>query len=109
MDVVSEGEMMPEKILFESIKLQNFLSFGSESMELELKPLNILIGPNGSGKSNLIEAIDFIRSTPTDLQDVIREKGGGSQFIWKGISGYPIAEIVFRGRPKSERTSRKQG
>lgn len=85
---------MPGKILFESIKLQNFLSFGPEPMELELKPLNILIGPNGSGKSNLIETIDVLRSIPVGLQDTIREKGGGSQFIWKGSSGYILAEVT---------------
>lgn len=86
---------MPEKILFESIKLQNFLSFGPEPMELELKPLNILIGPNGSGKSNLIETIDVMRSTPVGLQDTIREKGGISQFIWKGALKQTLTEIVF--------------
>jgi predicted ATPase len=77
--------MMLEKMsLIETIKIQNFLSFGPEPMELNLKPLNILIGPNGSGKSNLIEAIDLMRSTPVDLQDGIRKKGGISQFLWKG-------------------------
>jgi predicted ATPase len=33
-----------------SLKLNNFLSFGPESLEIELTPLNVLIGPNASGK-----------------------------------------------------------
>jgi AAA15 family ATPase/GTPase len=67
---------MPEKLpLIDSIKLKNFLSFGAESVELKLKPLNILIGPNGSGKSNLIEAIGLFRSASKDLTVPIRDGG----------------------------------
>ena len=42
---------------FKSIRIQNLLSFGPDSPELELKPINIVIGPNGSGKSNLLATI----------------------------------------------------
>ncbi len=42
---------------FKSIRIQNLLSFGPDSPELELKPINIVIGPNGSGKSNLLAAL----------------------------------------------------
>jgi predicted ATPase len=85
---------MPEKLpLIDSIKLKNFLSFGTESMELELKPLNIFIGPNGSGKSNLIEAIGLLRSASKDLTAPIRDGGGISEWLWKGDPQTPIAEI----------------
>jgi AAA15 family ATPase/GTPase len=50
-----------------SLKLNNFLSFGPESHEIELTPLNVLIGPNASGKSNFIEAIELLHAAPTDL------------------------------------------
>lgn len=80
--------------LIETITLQNFLSFGSEAMELELKPLNILIGPNGSGKSNLIEAISILRSAVKDIMAPIREGGGVSEWLWKGGGlANPIASI----------------
>ncbi len=79
--------------LIDSIKLQNFLSFGPKPLELDLKPLNILIGPNGSGKSNLIEAIGFLRSAAKDLTAPIRDGGGVSEWLWKGASNTPIAEI----------------
>ena len=44
------------------IKLQNFLSYGSDGEEIELQPLNVLIGRNTSGKSNLIEAISILKA-----------------------------------------------
>lgn len=52
---------MEGKRFTHSVRLQNFLSYGSEEEEIELQPLNVLIGPNASGKSNLIEAcvIDY--------------------------------------------------
>ena len=45
--------VLGDKKLIESIKLQNFLSFGPNAGEIELKSLNVLIGPNASGKSNI--------------------------------------------------------
>jgi AAA15 family ATPase/GTPase len=65
--------MLGERRLIQSIKLQNFLSFGPDAGEIELKSLNVMIGPNASGKSNLIEAIGFLRSSPIDLGLPIRE------------------------------------
>ena len=67
-----------------SIKLENMLSFGPDTQELELEPLNVLIGPNGSGKSNLIEVIGLLRAAPRDVMAPIREGGGGGNWIWRG-------------------------
>lgn len=58
--------MLGDKRLLQTIRLQNFLSFGESAEEIELKSLNVLIGPNASGKSNLIEAISFLRAAPKD-------------------------------------------
>lgn len=71
-------------VLLRSLHLQNFLSFGPNTPELALGPLNLLIGPNGSGKSNLIEAICLLRSSPTSLADTLRQGGGVQEWIWKG-------------------------
>ncbi len=81
--------------LLKSIRLRNFLSYGPTSAETELFPLNVIIGPNSSGKSNLIEAIDVLRSTPTDVTRPIREGGGVEDWLWKGDAGRrpPVAEI----------------
>jgi predicted ATPase len=81
--------------LLKSIRLKNFLSYGPTTADTELSPLNVVIGPNGSGKSNLIEAIDVLRSTPSDVTRPIREGGGVQDWLWKGLSPKrtPVAEI----------------
>ena len=71
-------------MLIRRIRQTNLLSFGSDSEEIELKQLNVLIGPNGSGKSNLLEGIDILRSAPRDLAATIREGGGIHDWIWRG-------------------------
>ena len=43
-------------MLIHRIKLENLLSFGPKSPEIELGPLNVLIGPNGSGKTGNVQA-----------------------------------------------------
>jgi predicted ATPase len=85
--------MIGDKRLIQSIRLQNFLSFGPDEPEIELKSLNVIIGPNGSGKSNLIEAMDLLHATPKDLLDPIRDVGGVSEWLWKGSKKTPMAEL----------------
>lgn len=80
--------------LIHSIKLTNFLSFGSSGVEVPLLPLNIIIGPNGSGKSNLIEAIDLLRNAPKDFHKPIREGGGVRDWLWKGSQNVSPAASV---------------
>ncbi|MDM3850645.1 MAG: AAA family ATPase [Aphanizomenon gracile PMC627.10] len=75
---------MEGKRFIHKIKLQNFLSYGSDGEEIELQPLNVLIGASTSGKSNLIEAIGILKATPTNLPAPFRQGGGINQFLWKG-------------------------
>ncbi|MBD3563113.1 AAA family ATPase, partial [Planktothrix sp. FACHB-1355] len=84
---------MEGKRFIRTLRLKNFLSYGSEGETIELQPLNVLIGPNASGKSNLIEAIGLLKATPTDLTVPIRKGGGISDFLWKGERSIPTAEI----------------
>jgi predicted ATPase len=84
---------MEGKRFIRTMRLQNFLSYGSEGEEIKLQPLNLLIGSNASGKSNLIEAIGLLKAIPTDLTAPIRKGGGISDFLWKGNQGIPTAEI----------------
>lgn len=68
-----------------SIKPVNLLSFGPDTEEIELRPLNILIGPNGSGKSNLIELFRLLSQIPDrDPWSTVAATGGASEWIWKG-------------------------
>ena len=79
--------------LIRTIQLTNLLSFGPDSPQIELLPLNVLIGPNASGKSNIIEAIDLLCSTPSDLSRSILDGGGISEWLWKGASAPEPATI----------------
>lgn len=80
-------------MLIRRIKLENLLSFGPETKELEFGPLNVLIGPNGSGKSNLIEALGLLQAAPKDLTAPIREGGGIRDWIWHGDPRASVAHI----------------
>jgi len=82
---------MEGKRLIRTLRLQNFLSYGSEGEKVELQPLNVLIGPNASGKSNLIEAIGLLQATPRDLTVPIRAGGGVNEWLWKGGRSSPVA------------------
>lgn len=86
--------MLAEEGFIKSIRLTNFLSYGSSTDETELKSLNVLIGPNLSGKSNLIEALGILRAAPKDLAEPIREGGGIGEWLWKGSEKKAIAEIA---------------
>ena len=83
-----------------AIKLENMLSFGPDTQELELAPLNVLVGPNGSGKSNLIEVIGLLRAAPNDIMAPIREGGGIDNWIWGDEREMKEARVeVVIGRP----------
>lgn len=84
---------MEGKRFIHKLRLENFLSYGTEGEEIELQPLNVLIGPNTSGKSNLIEAIGILKATPIDLLVPFRQGGGVSEFLWKGKQENPVAKI----------------
>ena len=77
----------------QTIRLENILSFGPDTPELPLEPLNVLIGPNASGKSNLIEALAILQAAPSDIQEPIREGGGIRNWLWKGTAKTPNATI----------------
>jgi predicted ATPase len=78
---------MAQHPFLKSIRPVNLLSFGPNTEEIELRPLNILIGPNGSGKSNLIEILGLLSKLPDKdpWADVV-DSGGASEWIWKGKS-----------------------
>jgi predicted ATPase len=79
-----------------SLQIQNVLSFGSDSPEVFLGNLNVLVGPNGSGKSNLIEVLGLLRSTPKDFVSEIASSGGVSELLWKGKSKDKLVTAVIR-------------
>lgn len=85
--------------MIKHIKASNILSFGPDGLDLELRPLNVLIGANGSGKSNFLELIDLMRSTPNEVQKVIRYGGGIQEWLWKGEGRFDVAILSFEIQP----------
>ena len=89
--------------MIQSIRLTNFLSFGSETKEIALRPLNVAIGTNGSGKSNFLEAFDLLKNAPTNIAKAIREGGGISDWLYKGAmndSGAILDVVVDNSLPR---------
>lgn len=93
-------------MLLREITLRNLLSFGPAGMSLELRPLNVLIGPNGSGKSNLLEAINLLHTTPTNVAASVREAGGIHDWIWKGKPSSTVHVEVVVNYPASSQPLR---
>ena len=82
-----------DKRFFTTIRARNLLSFGPDSAELELLPLNVLIGANGTGKSNLIEVISLLQAAHANLLEPFQAGGGVAEWLWKGSERTPVAEI----------------
>ena len=83
----------------QSLRLDGLLSFAPGSQAFVLGPLNVLIGPNGSGKSNVMEALELLRSTPSDFAEAIRDGGGPLEWLWKGsgTSAPATVDAVLEG------------
>src|SRR5208282_432232 len=79
---------MAQQPFLKSIRPVNLLSFGPDTEEIELRPLNILIGPNGCGKSNLIEILRLLCMLPEkEPWASVLDTGGVDEWIWKGKRG----------------------
>ena len=80
-------------MFIQKMKVRNLLSFGPDTEELELKPLNVLIGPNGSGKSNFIEIMGLLKAVPDKLMSPIVDGGGIGEWLWRGKSVASLGEL----------------
>ncbi len=83
--------------MFQSIELENLLSF--KHVELELKPLNVLIGANASGKSNLVRAFGLLRALPKDMAAEIAEGGGVRGWINQKTRGTAKIAVTLGSSP----------
>src|SRR5271166_2525942 len=94
---------MAHQPFLKSIRPVNLLSFGPNTEEIELRPLNILIGANGSGKSNLIEIIGLLSKLPDkDTWSTVIRTGGSREWTWKGrdVEGKPPSLTVITAPEK---------
>lgn len=61
--------------MIERLRLRNFRSF--KDVEIELRPLNIVVGANASGKTNLVQAFRFLRDLAQHgLENAVSLQGG---------------------------------
>lgn len=64
-----------------NIKIEGYKSI--KSLNIELKPINILLGGNGVGKSNFISIFSLLRNIYNhNLQNYIQKKGGADSLLY---------------------------
>lgn len=77
----------------ESIAIAGYKSI--QEMELELRPLNILIGANGAGKSNFINVFQFLRQTfKQNLELHVNRNGAANSFLHFGRA--VTRQLIFK-------------
>lgn len=70
-------------VSLDRIEIQGFKSI--RELDLELRPLNILIGANGAGKSNFISVFKFLNEiVEQNLQFYLAKSGGADTFLHFG-------------------------
>lgn len=82
--------------MINKIQIENFKSI--HLLDLEMKPVNILIGSNGAGKSNFISFFKFLKTIyDRNLQLYTAEEGGADDVLYYGskVSEYVRGQIEF--------------
>jgi predicted ATPase len=83
--------------MLKQLKLKGYKSI--QHLDLELRPVNILIGANGAGKCNLISFFKLLRwmmQTPGQLQVFVAKSGGANSLLFETAIEY---ELVARTNP----------
>ncbi len=61
-----------------------------KELDLEMKPINVLIGANGAGKSNFISVFKFLKYAVADsiknVESYVKKYGGSDTFLFFGSS-----------------------
>lgn len=74
------------------VKIMGFKSI--ESLDLNMRPINILIGANGAGKSNFISLFTFLRNlSEGKLQSYVEKNGFANTFFHFGAKHTPKITI----------------
>ncbi|MBU1023499.1 AAA family ATPase, partial [bacterium] len=84
-----------ERTYIKNIKVKGFKSI--REMDLDLKPLNVLIGANGSGKSNLLEVFRIFGHIIVGfLQVYVGTSGGANKLLHFGAQETEIMSVEFQ-------------
>ncbi|HLA45742.1 MAG TPA: AAA family ATPase, partial [Aggregatilineales bacterium] len=77
------SKLKNEMTTLNRIQVKGFKSI--REMDLELRPLNVLIGANGAGKSNFIEVFRLLHEIVNErLQYYVAKSGGADRFLHFG-------------------------
>ncbi len=89
-----------KKTRIKHVAIKGFKSI--KSLNLEMKPINILIGANGSGKSNLISLFTFLRNLfEGKLDNYVEKNGSANAFFHFGAKTTPEIETdIYIGSKK---------
>lgn len=80
--------------LLKEIHVEGFKSI--KKMDLELKPLNIIIGANGAGKSNFIDVFKMIRTYKEgNLERYVKSAGGANRLLHLGTKETKVIKVTF--------------
>ena len=78
-----QNREQPTMPAVDSIRIRGFKSI--RDLEVDLRPVNVLIGANGSGKSNFIGAFSFLREIRSGrLQSYVTRAGGADRVLYFG-------------------------
>lgn len=94
-------------MLIRNLKVSGVLSFGAKGIDLEMRPLNVLIGSNGSGKSNFIEILNLLSYMPSRLELPIMRSGGMAEWLHGGAGGFNIEPPLIKIEAVVERKTRQ--
>ena len=86
--------------MISDIQIENFKSI--RKLDLEMKPINILIGSNGAGKSNFIGFFKFLKNIyDQKLHNYVSEEGSSEDLLHFGskISEYIKGRLEFKDSP----------
>jgi len=80
------------------LKINGYKSI--KSLDLELRPLNIIIGANGVGKSNFIGFFKFMKKiVDKDLQLYVAQQGGANKILHFGIKKTDLVQFSLHFPP----------
>ncbi len=90
------GEYAPSTVespMIKRLSVKNFKSI--RDLDIEMRPLMVLVGPNGAGKSNFLSVFRFAR----DQNEVIGAVDGYKNLVWNGREDLAIGVEVRGERP----------
>jgi predicted ATPase len=83
--------------MINKIQIENFKSI--QKMDLELRPINVLIGANGVGKSNFIGFFKLLKNISNEekIKNYVNQEGGADNLLYRGlkISDYLCGKLEF--------------